>query len=221
LDKPVRCLRIEALEMADPVASVELVVHAPVLANVIGRVLAGLEAGAHQVGDVLAPVHLVLVGILVYMLSTAVAVELYGVALIRRAPEVEILDSSKVGQNLLRLSGYCNGRQPYLCLVLGGGWAISRLTAHRIVCIGRISLEVIGECTNEQFIEDTALVHTEIIRNFVIAPRGESSGVVVSCVESISTGQADGVRQNNTGNRIGWLFQSRQLHHHNLRTCLM
>lgn len=74
--------------------------------------------------------------------------------------------------------------------------------------ICRVALEVVGECTDEQLVEDAALVHVEIVRDFVISPGCEVSGVVVGRVETISTSQADGVRENDTGDGVRGLYIS-------------
>lgn len=68
--------------------------------------------------------------------------------------------------------------------------------------ICRIGFEVIGERSEEQLVEDTTLVHVKIVCDFIVAPGGERSGVVISCIESIATGQADSVRQDDTRNSI-------------------
>jgi hypothetical protein len=45
--------------------------------------------------------------------------------------------------------------------------------------IDAVRLEMVGECSKAQFVEDTTLVDAEIVLNFVVAPICEVLGIVV------------------------------------------
>lgn len=82
----------------------------------------------------------------------------------------------------------------------------SSLTAHGVVRVYRVVLEVVWECADEELVEDTTLIHVEIVCDFVETPRCEHSRVVVGCIEAVTTGQADGIRQNDTRNSVCRLY---------------
>lgn len=106
-DQGVRGLRVEGLEVARPLAAVQLVVHAALLAEVEGRVArAGpSEVRPHELRDALAPVHRVLGRIVEHVLGAAAGADGDGLGLGRGALEVEVFDAAEVGEDLFRFAG--------------------------------------------------------------------------------------------------------------------
>lgn len=71
--------------------------------------------------------------------------------------------------------------------------------------INRIALEVVGESSDEELVEHTALVHVEVVRNLIVAPACQVAWVVVGRIETVASRKADSIRQDNTGNGISRL----------------
>ena len=73
------------------------------------------------------------------------------------------------------------------------------------MCVNRVALEVVREGTDEQLVEDTALVEVKVVRDLIIAPASEVARVVVDCVVTVATREADGIREDDTRDGVGRL----------------
>lgn len=52
--------------------------------------------------------------------------------------------------------------------------------------VNRVGSDVVGECSQEQFVEDMSLVCTEVPVYFVVSPIGEVFGRVVNLIRILS-----------------------------------
>lgn len=59
-------------------------------------------------------------------------------------------------------------------------------TAHGVMGVCGVWLEVVGESSKEQLVEDAALVDVQVVCDFVVTPGREIARMVVSGVETIS-----------------------------------
>lgn len=66
---------------------------------------------------------------------------------------------------------------------------------HWIMSVDRVCLEVIGQCSEEEFVEDTSLIDGKIVLDFRIAPVRELLGVIVNRVVSVTSDEGHGIRQ--------------------------
>ena len=57
--------------------------------------------------------------------------------------------------------------------------AIFRRHRHRVVCVNRVLLEMVGESSQEEFVEYTALFNVEIVLDGRVAPVRQVLGMVV------------------------------------------
>lgn len=71
--------------------------------------------------------------------------------------------------------------------------------------IDGIAPEVVREGPGKQLVEDAALVNVQVVGNFIVSPRREAARMIISSVEAVPSSQADSIRQDHAGYRIGRL----------------
>lgn len=66
---------------------------------------------------------------------------------------------------------------------------------HWIMSVDRVGLEVIGQCSEEEFVEDTSLIDGKIVLDFRITPVRELLGVIVDRVVPVTSDEGHGIGQ--------------------------
>ncbi|KAI6768632.1 hypothetical protein HG531_010821 [Fusarium graminearum] len=177
-----RC-RVERLNRVAPGIIVQQTTHALALLCVQRCVTRQHEATttlAHEVLEALLPADTVLGLVFQDVLSRLVAHDIDACGCGCRTAEVETIHALQVGENLVVLCG----------------------DDHGVVGVDRVTLEVLRECTQEELIEDAAMVDVEVVVNLLVTPVGQVAGMVVNSVVPVTTNKSHSIREDHSGDCI-------------------
>lgn len=74
---------------------------------------------------------------------------------------------------------------------------------HGVVGVDGVGLEVVGEGTEAELVEDAALIDAEVVAGLRVTPVGQVSRVLVDGVEPVTTNKGHGIGQDRTRDGVG------------------